>query len=534
MKPQIQPLRDGDPKSFQGWALEGLIGEGGQSTIYLGEKHNQLAAIKIIRKEYLHNQTSVERFFTEIKNLEMLEHPNIARVLEVSDTGTFVAIEYIDGPNLEECVNEFGPLNIEDWHRLAQELASTIDYCHSKGIIHKDINPSNVVLGPNGPVLIDFGISYLEKDPRLTSVEETIGTPPFMSPEHFGLHRPFQMDLFSLAGTLIFAASGHYPFQGKNFSEWKESILYERPDFSGLNQIQEIVVSPLLYKDPEKRQSLQEFTNVLESIKSDDGFIDFDSKQISHIQRNSNSLLELQKKSLETNSKKGKRIIFLAALISLLSVSLAAFGIILIQKNESNKILNEKTTVKIETANPDPSPAQSELITSKTPIPSASSDSTSKSNPNSKATKSSETFTSATPEPSKSTLPVLSSDNFKISAPLASNVVKDSIFGRAFIDGLQYWHIPLTNSKAEKIPAITSIQFRMIGYPNAGWMDVPYKLKTESSFGTVYAEVDNMLFAIIFKEVKYCPEFRVVREENGKIVQIWEKGQPECASDYNP
>jgi hypothetical protein len=74
----------------------------------------------------------------------------------------------------------------------------------------------------------------------------------------------------------------------------------------------------------------------------------------------------------------------------------------------------------------------------------------------------------------------------------------------------------------------------MIGYPNAGWMDVPYKLKTDKLLGSVYAEVDDMLFAVIFKQLKYCPEFRVVREMGGRIVQIWEKGQPECSTDYNP
>jgi hypothetical protein len=130
--------------------------------------------------------------------------------------------------------------------------------------------------------------------------------------------------------------------------------------------------------------------------------------------------------------------------------------------------------------------------------------------------------------------PITSSDQFKESAPLAQDVIKDSIFGRAFIDGLNYWHIPLTNVGGDKVPSLTSVQFRMIGYPDAGWMDVPYKLKTESSFGTVYAEVDDILFSMIFKQIKYCPEFRIVREVGGKIVQIWEKGKPECSTDYNP
>ena len=534
MQSIIQPLRDGDPRSFQGWELTGLIGEGGQSTIYFGKKNSKSAAIKIIRKEFLHNQKSVDRFFTEIKNLEMLAHPNIARVLEVSDSGTFVAIEYVDGPNLEEYLHNFGPLNFEDWLEFAQSMASTIEYCHSKGIIHKDISPTNIVLGPIGPVLIDFGISYLEKDPRLTSLEETIGTPPFMSPEHFGLDRPLEMDLFSLAGTLIYAATGHYPFPGENSSEWKESILYLRPNFDGLNEAQEISLTPLLYKNPEKRQSLQEFSNLLESIRVGEENSGLDFNQISKIKRSSQTLLTQEKKKLTTSAKTGKRILSLAVLISLLSVGLVAFGIVLIQKSQSDQPLNLTNNVNTDTAISTLSPSPSESRVPNTTVASTSSNSTKNSKPTPKSTKSIEPSSSNTSTPSKAALPVLSSENFKISAPLASNLIKDSIFGRAFIDGLHYWHIPLTNSKTEKVPAITSIQFRMIGYPNAGWMDVPFKLKTDSSFGSVYAEVDDMLFAVIFKEVKYCPEFRVVREENGKIVQIWDKGQPECASDYNP
>ena len=134
------------------------------------------------------------------------------------------------------------------------------------------------------------------------------------------------------------------------------------------------------------------------------------------------------------------------------------------------------------------------------------------------------------PKPGESKKPITESNSFKVSAPLALNVQVEEIFGRAFKSGLD-WKIPLTNVKSEKVPELTAIQFRMIGYANAGWMDVPHKLKTDSSRGTVYAEVDDLLFALVFKEVKYCPEFRAVREEGGKLVNIWTKGQPECSNE---
>ena len=146
----------------------------------------------------------------------------------------------------------------------------------------------------------------------------------------------------------------------------------------------------------------------------------------------------------------------------------------------------------------------------------------------------------ASASPGSASKPIASSDKFSISAPLAEDVIVDTIDGRVFKDGLNFWRISLTNSQAEKVPLITGIQFRLIGFKNAEWLGVPYKLKKDSKDGVVnlwdgvYAEVDDLLFAFQFKNMSYCPEFRVIREERNKIIHIWNKGQPECATDYNP
>lgn len=343
MKSPIQPLNSGDPKKFRGWELQGLIGEGGQSTIYLAKKDSLTAALKMIRKEFLHNQKSVDRFFTEIKNLELINHPNIAKVLEVDEAGTFVAIEYIEGMNLEDYVSEHGPLNFEAWKNTAFKMAEAIDYCHSIGIIHKDISPSNVIMGPDGPILIDFGVSYLEKDPRLTSMEETVGTPPYMSPEHFGTLRPKEMDIFSLAGTLIFAATGHYPFSGSNGPEWRDSILHNRPNFDGLSENQIILLSPLLYKDYEERQSLSVFNEQIRSMDTNEDSIGLTEKQLAKIKRDSESRLTQPRKKLSTQRKVGKKIISIATIISILTLGLVVFGILSIQNNPSNNSLGKAT-----------------------------------------------------------------------------------------------------------------------------------------------------------------------------------------------
>jgi serine/threonine protein kinase/TPR repeat protein len=721
VKPLSQPLRDGDPKSFQGWTLKGFIAEGGQSTIYLAEKNGERAALKMIRKEYLANQKSTDRFFTEIKNLERLDHPNISRVLEVEDSGKFLAIEFIDGPNLEDHVKESGPLEVQQWVTLAQILASTVDYCHSQGIIHKDISPRNIVIGPKGPVLVDFGISYLEKDERLTSDGETIGTPPFMSPEHFGITAPKQMDVFCLGGTLIFAATGHYPFNGTNSAEWRDAILFSSPDFVGLSVEQISLLSPLLYKKPEDRGSLENFSKLLSELSSSNWESELHAKEFARIKRESQYKLIQEKKQLAVKNQTFKKSIAGAAIVSLLSIGLVASGVFAIQNNSGeNNTKSSNPTGTSSSLTPDQltqlsackdfagigdyeaairackeiaelgdawaqyslgvsleQPKEAEIWVRKAAdqkLPEAlvylasleinrknysealawatqaadlgsldgvnyvgvsygylkkydlavewykkswqlgdvlgainlgyhyrfddyDKDEAEKWLKIAAETKSAvfegdsayayaeflrveikneseacqwykksadanyeegeengkEAFKKYCPNfvdvqkkiklPSPKTTvstPVVtnkpnpSSESFKVSAPLAPNVQRDEIFGRPFENGLNFWQISLTNVKGEKVPEITAVQFRMIGYPNAGWMDVPYKLRTDTSFGNVYAEVDDLLFALMFKEVKYCPEFRVVREEGGKIVQIWNKGQPDCATDYNP
>ena len=144
----VQPLKASDPTSFGGWKILGRLGEGGYSTIFLGEKKKQLAAIKMIRKELMSNTQVYERFVTEINNIEKLSHPGIAKFIE-DDLATdvpFIAVEYIEGKTLEQKVIDEGPLSETEWLKYLEEVASALDYCHSKKITHKDVSPGNIIL----------------------------------------------------------------------------------------------------------------------------------------------------------------------------------------------------------------------------------------------------------------------------------------------------------------------------------------------------------------------------------------------------
>lgn len=519
MKSDKSPLRPGDPKEFDGWALKGVIGEGGFSTIFLAEKDGQQAALKMIRKESLHDPVAVDRFFTEIKNLELLNHPNIAKYLDSNDSTSvpYFAVEYIKGVTLDKKVELVGPITGDEWLNLALSLAETLNYCHSREIIHKDVSPGNIVIGTKGPVFIDFGLSYLEKDPRLTSVEQSVGTPPFMSPEQFGSERSFAMDAFSLASTLVFAGTGHYPFDGKSKSEWQESICYDTPNFEGLSDQQKQLLRPLLFKFSAERISLDVFIAQLKDSLGLEGLNAETRKTVSEALVNVDLKLVKKRQSEEKQSLKARNGIKNLALSASVAGLAIALGINLIGGSENaNKKSGASSVATPSTSTNQPDANTGEV--KKTPTPGINK------TPSPSVSPLVKTKASQTP------MPIPSSTALSVSLPVSKNVVTESIFGRVFKSGID-WQIPLAPFSTDVVPPITGVQFRLVGYPNAGWIGLPYRLKTSN--GGVYAQVDDLFLAVLFKK-EVCPEFRFIQESGGEIIKIWNKQQPECATDYVP
>jgi serine/threonine protein kinase len=268
VSPNLEPLKETDPRGFGGWKIKGRLGEGGYSTIFLGEKGDQLAAIKMIRSGLLNDENVFNRFATEINNLERINHPGVASYLE-SDLSTdvpYIAVEYIEGETLEKYVNKYGALKESMWLECLSKVAEALNYCHKLAIIHKDVSPGNIILSQEGPKLIDFGISYHEGDQRVTQLDETVGTPSYMSPEHWDLEPRREMDIFSLGSTFTFAGTGHPAFGGTK-QESRAAIWHIRPNFEGLSKTQINLLTPLLYKDFNDRPSLTELVNATNQLR---------------------------------------------------------------------------------------------------------------------------------------------------------------------------------------------------------------------------------------------------------------------------
>lgn len=270
MNPGVLPLLPGDPAAFGGWTLLGRLGKGGFSTIYLGEKDGQLSAIKMIRKELLGEPNVFERFATEINNLEKISHSGVAKMIEedLSTEVPYIAMEYVQGETLEQNVIEHGPLPESEWLTILQSVSETLEYCHSLGIIHKDIGPGNIMLSQTGPKIIDFGISYEHGNSRITQADQIVGTPSYMSPEHLNGQATEAMDVFSLGSTFAFAGTGIEPFASDSKPQTRTSITFEMPKLDGLSDVQRALIGPLLFKKISDRPRLSELLSALESFRA--------------------------------------------------------------------------------------------------------------------------------------------------------------------------------------------------------------------------------------------------------------------------
>jgi serine/threonine protein kinase len=169
----------------------------------------------------------------------------------------YVVSEFIDGPSLQERVDDQGPLSEGDLQRLAVGTATALTAIHGAGVVHRDFKPANVLLGPDGPRVVDFGIARLTDAATITS--GLIGTPSYVAPEQLAGRRPTSaVDIFAWAVTMIYAATGHLAFGADSVPAVMHRIMYEEPDVSALPSSLRTVVLESLDKDPARRPSARD------------------------------------------------------------------------------------------------------------------------------------------------------------------------------------------------------------------------------------------------------------------------------------
>lgn len=235
-------------ENIGGYVLERCLGSGASATVYLARSAiGKEVALKLLTwGDGLGERFSGteipgrKRLCAEAMSLAKLGMPGIAHVLDLGvddNNQAFLVTEYIPGFTLEQDVLQHGSWIREDALELGKLLADTLTAVHARGVCHRDIKPANVILGPDGPVLIDFGISFMSDAPRLTQTGLVVGTPGFISPEVINGKTPdFSDDWWSLGSTLLFALTGRPPFGTGTQTVQIARVLAGNPDTEGLDK----------------------------------------------------------------------------------------------------------------------------------------------------------------------------------------------------------------------------------------------------------------------------------------------------------
>ncbi|ETK33255.1 serine/threonine-protein kinase, partial [Microbispora sp. ATCC PTA-5024] len=254
--PQISPLRPGDPPRLGPFTLSGRIGEGGQGVVYLGQdEEGRPAAVKLLHVKFSGDAIARSRFARELRAAQRVASFCTARVVAADLEGDtpYIASEYIEGQSLRERVDGSGPLAGAALERLAVGTATALTAIHQAGIVHRDFKPDNVLIAPDGPRVVDFGIARII-DSTATITSRAIGTPAYMAPEQIsgGTVGP-PADVFAWASTIAYAATGQAVFGGESIAAVLNRILNHEIDVAALPEPLRGVVRACLSKAPEAR-----------------------------------------------------------------------------------------------------------------------------------------------------------------------------------------------------------------------------------------------------------------------------------------
>ncbi len=272
------------------------LGEGGMGVVYKAEdtKLKREVAIKFLPRQIAASEEERERFKVEAQAAAALNHPNIATIhaIEEIDEEMFIVMEYIDGQELKEKISA-GPLRVNEALNIAIQFAEGLQAAHEKGVVHRDIKSSNIMITNKGQVkIMDFGLAKIYGNPQLTKIGTTLGTTAYMSPEQGrGEEVDERADIWSFGVVFYEILTRQQPFQG----DYEQAVWYaignEDPTplsewVKDLPLPVETIVSRCLEKDPAKRyQTAAELLADVTAVASDQGLGQGLTKKESSVKR---------------------------------------------------------------------------------------------------------------------------------------------------------------------------------------------------------------------------------------------------------
>ncbi len=210
-------------QTFDGrYYIEKVVGIGGMAVVFRATDSvtHRTVAIKMLKEDVAKDEAAVKRFINESKAVAMLSHPNIVSIYDVSVSGEskYIVMEYIEGITLKSYMSKRGALPLPETLSYCEQLLRALTHAHSRGIVHRDIKPQNILLLKNGLIKVaDFGIAKLPNADTVTMTDRAIGTVYYISPEQAsGLPIDARSDIYSTGVLLYEMATGRLPFTAES------------------------------------------------------------------------------------------------------------------------------------------------------------------------------------------------------------------------------------------------------------------------------------------------------------------------------
>ncbi|AQZ67738.1 putative serine/threonine protein kinase [[Actinomadura] parvosata subsp. kistnae] len=249
-------MSTGEPRRIGPYEVLGRLGAGGQGTVYLARGEMGRVAIKVIHAQGAADPRARRWFADEVAIASRVPRAYTAMIIDAAVDGDqpYIVSEYVEGPSLQELVDTHGPLSGSALERLATYTATALAAIHGAGVVHRDLKPANVIIGPDGPRVVDFGIARaLEATAAITT---PVGTPAYLAPEQVGGAEAEvgpAADVHAWAATVYFAATGKALFSGSNVAFIINRVLNETPDLGMIAEPLRSLIAGCLDKDPSRR-----------------------------------------------------------------------------------------------------------------------------------------------------------------------------------------------------------------------------------------------------------------------------------------
>ena len=361
------------------YEVKELIGSGGMANVYKAVMRGNngpvppgtVVAVKVLRREFMHDPDLVRRFKNESKAISLLNHPNIVKVYDVSvsDDLQYIVMEYVDGMTLREYLNERGGrLTSRETVHFISQILKALEHAHANGVVHRDIKPQNIMLLDNGQLrMMDFGIARISRAENQLSGGKAMGSVHYISPEQAkGDETDCTSDIYSVGVMMYEMLSGHLPFDADDMVEVAIKQISDQP--KPLHEIAPDVPNALVEITEKAMAKLPQnrYASAREMLQALDAYVQNPSVLFEYKYITEDAPEKVVKRTMNQNRasrtpeqpsprgrkaasrKKKKRTIFLPALFGItVAFGVACMALCWLILNDSSNLMNNKADVTL-------------------------------------------------------------------------------------------------------------------------------------------------------------------------------------------